>query len=249
MTEPRTPSQLPLARWVERRHRPEVGPALAELRPHRRWTRRILAAPARLGSIALVSVGIHAGADRLDDHLLFVLDRLDLAFDAVVTRSLGSVGRLMASALEWSELATLATGGAFVLELAALLVLSVALIAWPKETIFAGPLRPGPRAVAVAMAAVAGCAVVAREVQVGLHVAARAAGADAIATGAGQLGGAAALLATFFLLAVPATVAVLAQPRWRRGLELAAVVAALPPAALAFFGGGGIVSTALGLLP
>lgn len=76
-----------------------------------------------LGLFALLAVGIHAGADTLDDRILWVVDHLDAAFDAFFGRF-----SLTASWVHWVDLGDrvhIARALAFVWELAADLVLAL----------------------------------------------------------------------------------------------------------------------------
>lgn len=76
-----------------------------------------------LGLFALLAVGIHAGADTIDDRILWCVDHLDAAFDSVVGRF-----ALTASWVHWVDLGDrvhISRALAFVWELAADLVLAL----------------------------------------------------------------------------------------------------------------------------
>ena len=251
--KPRSPSELPLADWASRQQALSTESArMGELRPHRRLARALIERPARLGAIALIGVGIHAGADRLDNRALWLMDAADGGFDAVVTSSFGGLGQWLARLVEWPQLVIAATWGALAIELVAVAALSIGVLAWPRRqraSFVAEARPPWPRALAVALAAVAGAVLVGREVQVGLHLAAEAAlGAPILADAIGRIGGLAALVFSALLLGVRASVAVLVGPRWPRGLEFAAVVVALPPAVMALADGAPLIATIRGLL-
>jgi hypothetical protein len=83
------------------------------------------------GLFALIAVGVHAAADTLDDRILWLVDRVDAAFDAVV----GGWGPTSAWVhwIDLSDRVRIARGFALVWELAADLVLAVPAIGYREQ--------------------------------------------------------------------------------------------------------------------
>ena len=57
--------------------------------------RRLLTRVFPLGVFALVVIGVHAGADQLDEHLFLILNLIDRGLDAAMTWTVESIGSLI----------------------------------------------------------------------------------------------------------------------------------------------------------
>lgn len=179
-----------------------------------------------VGLLALIALGVHAAADVVDERILWLVDRVDSAFDAVV----GSVS-LTQSWVHWVDLqqrVTLARGAALVWELAADVVLALPVLGYRERSdgaVFGARwgdlrglwdrLRDRPSVMRVARPlsalgiATAGACAVARMIQGAVYLSLRGLLGDTFAAGSGRL------------LAIAALLGVLASLGWRMVLRSA----------------------------